>query len=84
MTHGRYKVTGVRHYRGHMPGEEFTARIEPRIERWAVNAGLIALLERVTPSLVPGSYRLPPDWLRPDPPVVHPRRREAPLSLKEG
>ena len=83
MTHGRYKVTGTRAYRGHMPGQEFIAKLEPRIERWAVSVGTIALLERVTPSLVPGSYRLPPDWLPPDP-SSPPRRREAPLSLKEG
>lgn len=69
MTHGRYEVTGIRQYRGHMPGEEFVAKLEPRIERWAISSGQIALLERVTPSLVPGSYRLPPDWLRPAAPL---------------
>lgn len=84
MTHGRYEVTGIRQYRGHMPGEEFVAKLEPRIERWAISSGQIALLERVTPSLVPGSYRLPLDWLPASSTVVHPRRREAPLSLKEG
>lgn len=59
MSHGRYKVTGNRKYRGHDPGTIFEARIDPAVEQRAIDRGAIELLERVTPGLEPGSYTLP-------------------------
>lgn len=59
---GIYKVTGSRPFRDHKPGETFSAVLEPIVERRAVARGNIVLLERITPSLQPGSYRLPRDW----------------------
>lgn len=62
MTHGRYLVTGNREYRGHQPGTIFEAAIDPGPERRAVERGAIQLLERITPSIEPGSYQLPEPW----------------------
>ncbi len=62
MTHGRYLVTGSREYRGHKPGATFEAALEPGPERRAIERGAIQLLERVTPSIEPGSYQLPEPW----------------------
>ncbi len=61
-THGIYLVTGSRRYRGHEPGTRFEARIDPVVELRAIRRGAIQLLERVTPALEQGSYRLPDDW----------------------
>lgn len=61
-TFGVYKVTGSRPYRGHEPGTVFEACLAPGPEQRAICRGDITLLERVTPDLAPGSYRLPPDW----------------------
>lgn len=62
MTHGRYLVTGNREYRGHQPGTIFEAALAPGPERRAVERGAIQLLERITPSIEPGSYELPEPW----------------------
>lgn len=64
MTHGRYKVVGQFNYRGHDPGDVFVARLDPGAERRAIQRGCIALLERVTPTLEPGSYTLPKGWAK--------------------
>lgn len=80
-SYGLYEVTGRRPYRGHKPGTRFEARLEPMAEKRAVRRGDITLLERVVPTLAPGSTRLPDDW--PPPGVDAPAsqgRREAPLS----
>ncbi len=37
MTHGHYRVTGSRRYRGHEPGTEFIAEIAPNAEHRAVD-----------------------------------------------
>lgn len=59
---GRYLVTGTRGYRGHLPGTEFEARLDPAPERRAVARGDIRLLERVRVAV--GRYTLP-DGVRP-------------------
>jgi hypothetical protein len=61
--HGRYRVKGSMGYRGHQPGEEFVATLDVNAERRAVDRGSIVLLDRVTPAIRPGSYRLPRGWL---------------------
>lgn len=63
-TYGVYKVTGKRIYRGHNPGTTFEALIDPAVEQRAIERGDITLLRRETPDLRPGSFRLPPGWLR--------------------
>jgi len=60
---GRYLVSGRLGYRGHDPGTEFIEVLDPNVERRAVERGSIVLLERVTPALRDGSYRLPEGWL---------------------
>ena len=50
-------------YRGHQPGEEFVATLDVNVERRAVDRGSIVLLERLTPAIAKGSYRLPEGWL---------------------
>jgi hypothetical protein len=62
VTHGLYRVSGKREFRGHRRGETFIARIEPTIEGRLRALGHIELIERVTPALAPGTYRLPPGW----------------------
>lgn len=62
MTHGVYRVIGRRRYRGHDPGTEFTARIPRGAEQRAIQRGDIALVDRIEPDLLPGSYTLPADW----------------------
>lgn len=59
MNAGHYKVIGRFAFRGHKPGETFTAALEPVLEHRAINRGDIQLLERIVPSLKPGSYTLP-------------------------
>jgi len=61
--HGRYRVKGTMAFRGHQPGEEFVATLNPNMERRALQRGSIVLLERVIPALREGSYRLPEGWL---------------------
>jgi len=61
--HGRYMVKGSMGYRGHQPGQEFVASLDVNVERRAVDRGSIVLLERVTPQIREGSYRLPKGWL---------------------
>lgn len=56
---GRYRVVGRRRYRGHQPGSEFEVRLDPRAEARAIRRGDIAVLERIVPSVQPGSYRIP-------------------------
>lgn len=62
---GVYRVVGKREYRGHTPGETFTAILDPAAAQRAIDRGDIKFIRSETPSLVPGSYRLPPDWLEP-------------------
>lgn len=54
-----YVVTGLRSYRGHQPGEEFEAVIDPAAEARAVKRKQIEVVTRSTPKLKKGSYRLP-------------------------
>lgn len=62
MTHGVYEVTGTFAYRGHKPGTRFEALLDQKAEQRAIARGDIRLVERVTPSIVPGSFRLPDGW----------------------
>lgn len=59
---GLYRVAGSRAYRGHEPGTEFSARLDPRVESRALARGNIVLLDRIVPALEPGSFRLPREW----------------------
>lgn len=63
--YGVYRVTGKRQYRGHDPGTTFEAILDRGAEQRAVARGDIELIRHVQPGLAPGSYRLPPDWLKP-------------------
>lgn len=45
-------------FNGYKAGQEFEARLDPSMERRAVDRGTIAVVEESTPALVPGSYRL--------------------------
>lgn len=65
---GIFLVVGPRSYRGHPPGTTFHARLDRGAERRAVARGHIRLLERVVPSLQPGTYRFPPGWIPADQP----------------
>lgn len=82
MTHGLYRVTGRRAYRGHQPGDEFEALLDRNAERRAIFRGDITLIRRVTPSIQPGTYRFPDGWL----PTADTQSTEAPTgaSLVEG
>lgn len=62
MTHGLYEVIGRSAYRGHEPGTRFEASLERNAERRAIARGDIRLVERVIPSLRPGSFTLPAGW----------------------
>jgi hypothetical protein len=75
MSIGLYRVVGRRRYRGHEPGEEFVAELEPRAEVRAITRGDIELLERVVPALEAGSWELPEGWAKP---------RRKPHEQKEG
>lgn len=61
-THGEYVVSGRRVYRGHPPGERFTADLDRSAEQRAIYRGDIKLLRRTAPGLAAGSYRLPAGW----------------------
>lgn len=65
MTHGIYLVSGKRRYRGHEPGAEFIARLDPGMEMRAIARGDLRLLERIVPSIEGCEYELPPGWLQP-------------------
>lgn len=56
---GRYRVIGTREYREHRPGDLFEAKLDQRAEARAIGRGDIELVERITFSVNPGSYRLP-------------------------
>lgn len=73
---GIYEVTGPRKYRGHDPGTTFEASLDPNVEQRAIQRRDIRLIRRVTPSLLPGSYRLPHDWPPPE--------KAAPTSTNEA
>ena len=62
MTHGVYRVTGRRLFRGHEFGEEFVAALPVPQERRAIRRGDIELLDRIVPAL-PASYSFPEGWL---------------------
>lgn len=62
-TSGLYLVSGSRVFRGHEPGATFEATLDIHAERRALMRGDIRLVERTTPSLIPGSYLLPDGWL---------------------
>lgn len=59
MTAGLYQVVGSRCYRGHQPGTSFEAKLDPRAEARAIGRGDIVLVERVSLTVQPGSYKLP-------------------------
>lgn len=55
----RYRILGVRDYRGHRPGDEVEMVLTDQEETRAVQRGAIELLERSEVGLVKGSYKLP-------------------------
>lgn len=59
---GIYRVSGTRRYRGHEPGTEFGARLEPLAEARAIARGDLKLVERIEPTIEPGTFRLPREW----------------------
>lgn len=69
---GVYLVGPRRAYRGHAPGSEFAAVLDPRAEGRAIRRGDITLLESITPTVQPGSYTLPTGWLQQQEEVTQP------------
>jgi len=63
VTHGLWRVSGKRTYRGHEPGEEFEASLDTAAAGRAVNRGHLQLLEEFTPTL-PDTYELPKGWVK--------------------
>ena len=61
MTHGVWKVTGRRIYRGHEPGVTFEASIPTTVAARAVARGDVTLLEEILP-LLPEEHCLPEGW----------------------
>jgi hypothetical protein len=61
-TVGVYQVIGNREYRGHKPGTTFEAILDPGPERRAIDRGDIRLIERITPSIRPGTLTMPDGW----------------------
>lgn len=61
----RYLVSGQRAFRGHAPGSEFEAVLDPLNEGRALRRGDIEVLERFIPTLQPGSFTLPTGWANP-------------------
>jgi hypothetical protein len=59
---GIYQVVGRLPFRGHKPGDRFTAKLDPKAERRAVDRGNIVLLERVIPSIQQRTFTLPTGW----------------------
>jgi len=62
---GVYRVAGTRRYRGHEPGTEFGALLKPLAEARAIARGDLELLERIEPTIEPGTFRLPRGWITP-------------------
>lgn len=54
-----YRVTSRNPYRGYQRGETFEASLDERTEERAIDRGAIEVIERSTPQLIEGSYRLP-------------------------
>lgn len=61
-THGLYEVTGSREYRGHPHGTQFEAALDRNAERRAIARRDIRLIDRVAPTLLPGSWTFPDGW----------------------
>jgi hypothetical protein len=57
-----YEVLNPRGYRGHSRGAQFEGLLEPDAERRALARGDIRVLQRVTPSVRPGTFTLPQGW----------------------
>ena len=57
-----YQVIGRLGYKGHKPGEQFEAVLDPMVERRAIARRNIRLISNTKPKLQPGSYRLPAGW----------------------
>ena len=62
MSSGLFKVVGSRRYRGHQPGDLFEAKLDNRAEARAIGRGDIVLVERIVPTVQPGSYTFPAGW----------------------
>lgn len=60
-----YRVIGAVRYREHDPGTVFEAVLDPAAEQRAIDRGDIEVIERTTPGLIPGSWRLPAGWEQP-------------------
>lgn len=54
-----YEITAPRGYRGHRQRAHVEMVLDPSVERRALRRGDIRLVERSTPCLIEGSYRLP-------------------------
>lgn len=54
-----YVITGRNGYRGHQHGQRVEMVLDMHTEARAVARGSIELIERSTPRLTEGSYRLP-------------------------
>jgi len=61
-----YRVTGKREYRGHKPGSQFEAILDPGPEQRAIARGDITVIARVEPCLEAGSFSFPDGWLPTD------------------
>jgi hypothetical protein len=57
-----YRVSGSRRYRGHEPGTEFSALIEPGIASRLIGRGVIEIVDGLRPMLERGSFVLPIGW----------------------
>lgn len=57
-----YRVIGLTRYRDHRPGSTFEAELDPSAEQRAIARGSIALVDRATTAIQPGSYTLPTGW----------------------
>jgi hypothetical protein len=60
--YGRYRVIGLRAYRGHQPGDVFEAVIDPAAEQRAIQRRNIELLERVIPTIDAALITFPEGW----------------------
>jgi len=63
MTHGLWRVSGKRVYRGHEPGEEFEASLDSDAAGLAIRRGDLLLLEEFTATL-PDMFELPKGWVK--------------------
>ena len=59
-----YRVTGQTAYRERKPGETFEASLAPDVEARALKRGAIEIIERSTPRIQPGKWKLPDGWTR--------------------